>query len=781
MTIACARCHDHKYDPVTQKEFYQLFDFFNQVPETGLIVTDNPPPLISVTTPEQDAELSRLAQRRRLADEAWAAHQPHVIARIRAREPQLLKSLSGIPDDNSRADTSTTDNALMKESFSGELSDGTQPVGTTIVFQKGIRGQCADFDGTKHGERRIDNWNPDAAWTIGVWIYPEGTPGCIVSKITSASSGTRQRVTGLAVMNEQNRITVILSGQKQNSEGDSGNGQTRSDSTVPTDSSRSSGPGIMKVTTRIPFTKSQWHHLVVTSDGSKKASGIQIVIDGVPVPLEVESDQFEGTARNEEPLRIGRYSDGVGYYGLMDELTILEGARTSREISDWTRSEQLTGILERPSEARSAGDQAVLEKDFILNTADESVRHAWQQMHEAQGAEKRFRESIPTTLVMEDKPERRVTQVLNRGQYDQPGETVEPAVPEVLGGWPANAPRNRLGLAQWLVSPQNPLTSRVIVNRLWKQCFGEGLVRSMNDFGTQGEYPTHPELLDWLAVTFQESGWNVKAMLQLIMTSETWMQDSKELRDDQASDFDPENRLLARGPSFRLSAEMVRDQALAVSGLLRTTIGGPSVRPFQPPGLWEEVSYNSEDSYVPDVGDGLWRRSLYTLLKRQAPSPSYMAFDGTTREQCLIQRSVTNTPLQALVLLNDPTWTAASATLAEQAVKSNLSDRDRIRWIWKRIPGRAIRSEEEQIMLKLLERQRTRFENDPRQTEQILQAALGEKSPAAVPSQESQQNSGNNPKTQIVLAEVQRTQTEIAAWTIVIHTIFNIDECITRR
>jgi hypothetical protein len=280
---------------------------------------------------------------------------------------------------------------------------------------------------------------------------------------------------------------------------------------------------------------------------------------------------------------------------------------------------------------------------------------------------------------------------------------VQPGVPEAVGAWPPGLPRNRLGLARWLFSEGNPLTARVAVNRFWAQCFGEGVVRTPNDFGSQGEPPTHPELLDWLAATFRADGWNVKALLKRIVMSRTYRQDSGRRQMPQGVPDDPENRLLARGPSGRLSAEVLRDQALVVSGLLVPEVGGPSVKPFQPPGIWESVSYNGEESYVPDVGDGLWRRSVYTYVKRQSPHPMLLTFDGPTREKCTVRRARTNTPLQALLLLNDETFVRAAEALARRS----LGKPDRIAWMFRAATCRDPEPEEVRLLEGLLQRRQS--------------------------------------------------------------------------
>jgi len=429
---------------------------------------------------------------------------------------------------------------------------------------------------------------------------------------------------------------------------------------------------MLAVTTREPVTPGNWHQVVVTYDGSQRASGIRIYLDGRPAAVEVRADSLAGTLVCREPFRLGRRDAGLGFYGSLDEFRARSQVVTAEDVLHGFDRERLRGILTRPAADHQAADKQMLRDYYIRTQASAELRLAQQQLQQAQTAEREAREAIATTLIMREREEVRPTTILIRGQYDQPGERVEPGVPGLFPAPSETLPANRLGLARWLVSPDNPLTARVTVNRLWQLCLGEGLVRTTNDLGMQGELPTHPELLDDLAVELMESGWNLKHLLRLIVTSATFRQASQPQAVSLADD--PDNRWLARGPRYRLPAELIRDQVLVISGLLSSQIGGPSVRPWQPPGLWEEVSYNAEDSYEPDRGAGLWRRSLYTYWKRQAPPPAFLTFDANTREKCVVQRSRTNTPLQALVLLNEPTYLAAALELAKKTLRDHPAE-----------------------------------------------------------------------------------------------------------
>ncbi len=714
LTAACAQCHDHKYDPITQVEFYQLFAFFNNVPETGLIVADNPPPLITVTTLEQDQQLVALTAATAEAANAFAPMRAALDTQIAAWEPDALFSLPNPPEEH----------LVLHEALDGQLAEDTQPVGTKLKFQAGIRNQAASFDATQHAERSLPGFHADAPWSIGLWILPTGSLSCPLSKI--AAEGNRQ---GFEILWQKGRIGINLVERW--------------------------GVSAIEVATREPMTSGQWHHLVVSYDGARTAAGLRVMIDGEPVNLDVHRDSLLGSCDSQEVLHIGRRDSGLGYYGLMDELRIVQRCLTDAEVAQWFHGEQIRGIIEKKADTRSSRDTETLLNYYIDRHAEPTVQHARALAKTTQRAAQLFRDLLPTTLVMEELPQPRVTHVLQRGQYDQPGLAVEPGIPAMFSNWPDAAPRNRLGFARWLVSHDNPLTARVAVNRFWKQCFGEGLVRTTNDLGTQGAPPTHPELLDWLAAEFRDSGWNIKPLLKLIVMSRTYRQDSR-FRGDPASDADPQNRWLARGPAFRMSAEMIRDHALAVSGLLRPQIGGPSVKPYQPPGLWEEVSYNAEDSYVQDSGDGLWRRSLYTYIKRQAPPPSLLAFDGPTREKCTVQRPRTNTPLQSLILLNDPTYVEAARVLASRVLATNADDGTRLTQLVRRVISRSPDDDELSLLHDLLQRQREHFLKIPADAKTLVSVGEWKHDESIDPI-------------------------ELAAMTVVAHTLLNLDEAMTRR
>jgi len=363
--------------------------------------------------------------------------------------------------------------------------------------------------------------------------------------------------------------------------------------------------------------------------------------------------------------------------------------------------------------------------------------------------------AIPTTMVAKDMEKPRETFMLIRGEYDKKGDKVQPGVPAILPPWPANTPTNRLGFARWLLQPEHPLTARVTVNRYWQQYFGTGLVKTAEDFGVQSDNPSHPELLDWLATEFVRTGWDVKRMHRLLVTSATYRQSSKVTPKLLAKD--PENRLLARGPRFRVDAEAVRDTALAVSGLLVERIGGKGAKPYQPPGLWEAVSFNNSQKYVPDTGEGQYRRSLYTYWKRQSPPPNMMLFDAPTREYCVVRRPRTNTPLQALALMNDPQIVEASRAFAQRIMTEGGKDAEsRLAFGFRLATSRKIASDESKVLLQLLNTELADYRKDGEAADKLLSIGAFKAKP-----------------------ELDRA--ELAAWTMVANTILNLDETITKN
>jgi hypothetical protein len=536
------------------------------------------------------------------------------------------------------------DGLLVHHAFEGDVA-GTQ-TSTDIPaaledgsprFVAGRVGLAADFDG-----QRFVNAGPspdvgyDDAFSFAVWIYPTAADGVILSR---AGSGDQGEV-GWGLYLEAGKIRFNMS-------------------------SRVLDDGVAAETVA-DVALGQWQHVVATYDGSKTPDGILVYVDGRLQMLTPLNDLVGNRLSvGRFPLRIGASgSDKPRFEGRLDDVRIYAGVLSLTEAVVTAVPESLSDIVALAPADRSAAQTDKLRLAFLDQYAPPEIRGAGRRVVEIQRQRDELWASFSTVMVMEENAERRPTFRLNRGSYDSPAEEVFPGVPAALPPLPAGVEANRLSFARWLVAPEHPLTARVTVNRFWQMYFGTGLVKTAENFGTQGEYPSHPALLDWLATSFIDSGWDVKALQRAIVESAAYRQSSKVT--PETFERDPENRLVARGPRLRLPAETIRDQALAVSGLLVEKVGGPSVKPYQPAGLWADMVEGGYGDYVEAEGDDLYRRSLYTFWKRTLGPPTMMTFDSSTRETCIVRTGITNTPLQALTLMNDVTYVEAARRLAER-------------------------------------------------------------------------------------------------------------------
>ena len=723
LTVGCARCHDHKYDPISQREYYQLFAFFNGIDETGLVkdvAPLSPAPSLSLPSAEQEARLAALHDELTQCEAQWKKQRPALAAGQKAFEPTILASLAEHP----------TSGEQFHFAFDGAVKDvGPHQLPANLSgqtsFTSGVHGQAAAFDGTQYAEfTGGPSFERDRPFTLSVWIRPGGAPsGCVVSQMAGDADS---RGFEIIWYKSQPRINFV----------------------------HQWGRDSIEVVAREKFSGKQWRHLTIVYDGSSKADGFRIFIDGRAAEVDVRRDSLTGSTATTEPWRIAWKATGVGFDGGIDELRCYDRRLSAAEIETLYWSDMLAGALAMPPAERTRQQLDQLEVYYLLQRGSPEQRQLAQRLAELRQAEEAAKREVIAVSVMQEMEQPRPTHVLTRGQYDQPAEAVSADVPKALGAF-GNAPRNRLGFARWLVGPTNPLTARVVVNRLWRQCFGAGLVRTDGDFGLQGEPPTHPELLDWLAVRFVASGWNVKAMLKTIVLSSTYRQSSNFT--PTLRERDPDNRWWARGPRYRLPAEALRDQALSIGGLLAERIGGPSVKPYQPPGLWEAVSYNGEQTYVPDRGDDLYRRGIYTYWKRQAPPPNMLTFDGPTREVCTVQRARTNTPLQALVLMNDPVFVEAARGLAIRVLREAPPDvESRIAFGFQTATGRRPTLTEQATLMRLFQKQFTEFRRRAADAAALLKTGEAE-------------------------VDRQFDSSELAAWTTVASVLLNLDEVVTQH
>eukprot|EP00913_Durusdinium_trenchii_P023301 g21879.t1 len=647
LTLGCARCHEHKFDPFTQKEFYRSYAYFNNIPESGRAIKEgNSPPYIKAPTKQQQRELAHLSRQLAAARKRFQAMKPKIVSAQRAFEKTVDTAkpidetisdglIAHYPLDNS------ADNRAQRTSK--PTNGGRQPAdkprprpNRPVAYQPGRLARAAAFDGrTLIDAGDVADFGYFDKFSFGGWIHPADTSkGTIVSRMTDVEHGDGY---SLVLKNGKLQVNLVK--------------RWLDDS--------------IRVETIQSLPINTWSHVFATYDGSRVAKGIRIYVNGRLWKQKVNLDGINQTFAAKAPLRIGAGGGPKNRFkGLIDDVRVYNRPLSPREVAIVATPRRIDEILPIAPKKRSPGETAKVNRWFLNHHASREARAADRRLRELTKKRDRFVEQIPTVMVMQERKTRRPTFVLKRGEYDNRGEQVEPGVPASLSPWPKGAPENRLGFARWIVARENPLTARVAVNRFWQMFFGVGLVKTAEDFGSQGERPSHPALLDWLAVEFQENGWNVKALLKTIVMSATYRQSSAFKQRRAVSVRDPENRLLARGPRFRMSAEMIRDQALAVSGLLTKTIGGPSVKPYQPEGLWKEIA--TVGDYDQSHGPDLYRRSLYTYGKRTVAAPTMMTFDGSAREFCSVRRARTNTPLQALTLLNDVTFVEAARVFAER-------------------------------------------------------------------------------------------------------------------
>ncbi len=516
-----------------------------------------------------------------------------------------------------------------------------------------------------------------------------------------------------------------------------------------------------KVMSKQPISLNQWHHIAVTYDGSLRATGVRIFVDGAAVEFDVPTDNaLSDTLKTSKSLHIGQRQHSAGFKGSIDDVQLYSAQLSPDDVASLAKGPtlaSLSGILKFPAAHRSESQQQQL-RQYYADQVDAVSKQLRNELAEFPKRREEIEKNIPATMVMSEPKEPRPAFILKRGQYDQRGEQVESALPHVLNAanmvmTDSQSSMSRLDLARWLTNPDHPLTARVAVNRWWEMLFGTGLVETAEDFGIQGSLPSHPELLDWLATELIAREWDQKAVLKQIVLSATYRQSSRVT--PELLERDPRNHLLTRGPRHRLSAETVRDNALFVSGLLKEHIGGPSVKPYQPEGLWEDVSVERRDKYVPDAGEGLYRRSMYTFWKRTCPPPGMSTFDAPDRETCLVRRARTNTPLQALVLLNDPTFVEAARKLAERSLLASDNDEGHLRHAFRVVLARLPEDSERAALLEIIAEAREHFVATPAAADQLL--ATGN----------SPGNAGLKP-------------TELAAWTIAMSVLLNIDEAISK-
>jgi hypothetical protein len=735
LTANCAVCHDHKFDPITTKDFYSLSAYFRNTTQGALDgnVRDTAPVLLlpkgddkaryDAIPKELEAAKAVIAERKKLlrADfdkwletakaEDWDAE----VAKIGAPSFHLplassypLDTIEGVHDGK----------ALVAKARGAIQWEDT-----------GRHRLAFHLDGKSPLEIGTDvgGFEKDGARSFGCWVKLPKTYSGSASILARMDDDDGFRGWDLSAQDGEFTSHLVHHWQDD---------------------------AIKVVTTGKVAKPGTWQHVFVTYDGSGKAEGFKIFVDGRDIKLKVESNTLKSTTKTQTPFLVGSRKKSMALSGAsVEDLRIYDRKLAPGDVRRLALEDKARALL-----AKAPADRKPKEKDEIFDVTVESdpdLAAAAGKQTALEAEQKGIRERASVGYIMEEKKDSMpVANVLFRGEYDKPRDKVEAGVFKALHPLPADAPKNRLGLARWLAAPENPLTPRVIVNRYWQEIFGTGLVKSAEDFGIMGDAPSHPELLNWLAVEFREH-WDVKKTIRLLVTSATYRQAAVATK--EKLDKDPANRLLSRGPRFRMDAEMIRDAALEASGLLSGKIGGPSVKPYQPDGVWDAVGMRESNTktYKRDSGEALYRRSLYWFWKRMAPPASLEILNAPSREVSCLRRERTDTPLQALVTLNDPQMIEAARVLAEKALKGGTDDAARLRVATMRVLARPLNDKEAAVIGRIRDGLRTHYKEKPEDAKVLI--AVGDSK-----------------------ADAALDPAELAAWTMVCNQLMNLDEALNK-
>jgi len=731
-TLGCAVCHDHKFDPFTQKDFYSMTAFFNNTTEPIMDGNvQNTPPVMMVPKEEDRARFEAIGPE-------IAAAKQKVDQRKQQARADFDKWIGGA-DRQSIASSLPTDKLLFEVGLSegqGRDLQATLNGGSLRLAAAGDPAWDAGHVSAKAFKRTpastvettaVGDFDKNDSFSCAAWVkIPNAdTGGAIVSRMDD-----QHDYRGWDLWLEGGRVgTHIVNKWPDNA---------------------------LKTVTTEPMSAGKWHHVCITYAGNANTSGVKVYIDGTARPTADQANALKDTIRTTVPFKIGQRFSTAGIDGSsIQDVRLYGKALSAEEVGLLAHGSRAAYLVSRGSASLSAPEKDELFS-WWLTGSDETYRGLAGKVAALEDEERAIKARGTQAHVMQEKSDEAMAYLLARGEYDKRKEKVTPITPAVLPPLPADLPKNRLGLAKWLVRPEHPLTARVTVNRFWQQLFGEGIVLTAGDFGVTGTMPTHPELLDWLAVEFREKGWDIKRFFKLMVMSATYRQSAKVTPEKALKD--PKNRLLSRGPRFRMDAEMVRDYALEASGLLSSKIGGPSVKPYQPPGVWEAVAMigsNTRD-YKQDTGDNLYRRSMYTLWKRAAPPASLDIFNAPSREVCTVRRERTDTPLQALVTLNDVQYVEAARVLARRALKDGgATPESRIDFIARRLLARPLRPEEVAVVKRSLNSLTSFYAGHSKEAGELIHT--GESKPDATVAPET-----------------------LAAWTMLTNQLMNLDEVLNK-
>ena len=707
LTMECCRCHDHKYDPLTQKEYYQLSAFFDNIDEAGLysyFTQSTPTPTLMLLDDVGRQKIQTIKDQVAAAEQKLSQIDP-----ADAFEQWLQSGRSDMAVDTA----AMLPNQLLHMDFESKPSGGNQQV-------DGKHGKAIRFSGDDAAGTEVGKFNRSQPFTIGLWMNtPDHKDRAVVWHCTMGWTDAASRGYQLLIKDGRLHASLIHF-----------------------------WPGnAISVATVDPLPVDEWHHVTVRYDGSSRADGLSIFVDGRPAKTEVVRDNlFKEITGGKQNLVLGERSRDRGFTnGLADDLRVFDRQLSPIEVAQLADGLSLSTALTQPLKQLSQEVREQL-KAYFVSTVHKESRDQLAKVTELRNERSKALDEVKEIMVMRETETPRQIYLLHRGAYDARRDPVEPALPEILSASGAEQLTNRLELAQWLTSQQHPLTARVAVNHFWQVMFGEGLVRTPEDFGSQGAPPTHPELLDWLALDFVNYGWDVKRLLRQIAMSATYRQSSAVSADVLAQD--PGNRLLGRFPSHRLPAEMLRDNALAVSGLLVDRTGGAPAKPYEVEASFKPVTR--------DKGEGLYRRSVYTYWKRTGPAPVMMVLDAVKRDVCRVSRERTASPLEAFVLMNGPQFVEASRALAGRLIEKHKSAEAALPELFRTLTSRKIKSEELAVLTTLLEEQLTYFREDRERGKKYL--SVGDH-----------------------VTGTEQDPVELAALAAVANALFSYDECLTRR
>ncbi len=711
LTVGCARCHDHKYDPITQREFYQLYAYFDSIDEYGLLLSSEivPSPSLMLPSSAQKAEISK-----------WLGETAKANSELVAARNKALAG-KGKPGQDGSVKATFTFGEIKEGKYPTESADPkvfASPIGSPKYLGGAGAVQLSGDDGIVFhglpGKERFD------AFTWALSIKDPRDKGPVV--LLHRTGGTDVGFCGFDLMLIDGRVRARV---------------------------MRTWPGnALAVETKDRLPKDAWTNVAWTYDGSGSVEGLKIYIDGERAATNVLGDKLW--------KKIDAYGDLGDSHG---DWCLGQRFRDAGFKGGAVRKASFISREAGPAECAALGSGSTSAKATLEASAyggDAAVQAAVKHLREAQDKLTQAEEGVLEVEVMQESKEPTPTYILFHGMYDAPvteKDRVERGVPKVLSPLEAQGKNNRLDLARWTTRKDNPLTARVEVNRIWQMIFGTGLVETQENFGVQGSRPTHPELLDYLARRFMDSGWDIKKLVKEIVMSATFRQDS--VRDPAGMAKDPQNKLLWHGPSMRLSAEEMRDTVLAASGLLDRKMGGPPVNPYQPAGIWTENNGFSQP-FVQSKGSDLYRRSVYSTVKRTTPVPSMLVFDAGSRESCIVRRPMTDTPLQALVLLNDVQYVEAARVLAERVMKQQQGTSAQVRSAFLLAASRMPDEAETNILLQVLADQRKQFSSDQALVTKLL--AEGDKKP-----------------------DQALDKTELAAMTVVCQAILNSDAVVWKR